>query len=170
MSSATSGTGTPREINVLKESDTGGRREEGRGEAATPSSKSSSEKIRTLGFSPRGWGAVFIFKHRTAPQDFQNHGTPGQEGRAEASRRTAEGTGRRQPRRPRGARARAGFCVLPRDPRPPARPGEGARDPRKERLQRHLPHSLLTSDSVYPQAEASLISQGCTVASQELTY
>ena len=96
MSSASSGTGTPREINVLKESDTG-RRDEGGGEAATSSSKSSSKKVRTLGFSPRGCGAVFIFKHMTAPQSFQVHGTPGQEGRAQASRTAAEGTGRRQP-------------------------------------------------------------------------
>ena len=159
MSSATSRMGTAREINILKESDTGRRKEEGGGEATASSSKSSTGKIRTLGVSPRGHGAVFIFKQ--APQNLQVHGAPGQEREGRGLGQGTEGRGRHQP--PAAPEVRAAgraSCVLPRD-----REDEVARD-RDQRKQRFAetpasqPPDLRQCLSL---AEAFPISQGCTV-------
>lgn len=169
MTSATSATGTPREINVLKESDAG-RREEGGGEAAASSSTSSSEKIRTRILTPRVWGCVSLQAHdgrHRSPSRFTGlWGRRGGRGFAQGCSRD----GRHQPLQPRGARARAAFV------RPLARPAPS----RETRRRRPWPEERARAETAAPQppelgprlsqAEASLLSQGRTAACQELTY
>lgn len=111
--------------------------------------------------TPRVWGCVYLQAHdgrHRSPSRFTGlWGRRGGRGFAQGCSTDGPPPAPRSP----GARGRGRpACVLSRDPRPPARPGEGARDPRKERLQRHLPPSLLTSDSVYPRLRPPLSLKG----------